>query len=216
MLDLTVLTEAKSDQLNADDLIGKNKIITITDVVKVADAQQPIIVNYDGDNGKPWKPCKTMIRALVYLWGNDASQFAGRSLELYRDPDVTYGKDKVGGIRIHAASHIDNAVDVVLTIRRGQKKPYKILKLLSKIKKINTPPAGFETWQDWADLTIGALQDAGTLQDAENIISAETKKNCAMLKNADVDLYNVLITAMKEAKERLAPTQQPQPEPEKD
>jgi hypothetical protein len=76
------------------------------------------------------------------------------------------------------------------------------------------PPQGFETWQDWVDLTIGALQNAETLVDAENIISAETKKNCAILKNADVDLYNALITAMKEAKERLAPTQQTETEGE--
>jgi hypothetical protein len=220
MLDLTALTEAKSDQLNADDLIGKNRIITITDVVKADDQQQPIIVSYEGDNGKPWKPCKTMIRALVYLWGNDASQFSGRNLELYRDPEVTYGKDKVGGIRIHAASHIDSAIDIVLTIRRGQKKPYKILKLVSGNKKTNTPqetatpPVGFTTWEDWLDLLKGALENAETMEEAKSLVSGATAQTIKDLKIANLDLHGSLIKSMNDAKARLTLEQQTETEGE--
>ena len=57
--------EAKSDQLNADDLIGKSRTIKITDV-KVLDSDvQPVLISFEGDNGKPYKPSKGMIRVLA-------------------------------------------------------------------------------------------------------------------------------------------------------
>ena len=59
MLDMTTTIEAKSDQLNADDLIGSPKTIKIT-TVKACAGDQPIAVNYEGDNGKPYKPNKAM------------------------------------------------------------------------------------------------------------------------------------------------------------
>ena len=57
----------KSNQLNADDLIGGRSItIKITKVSGVA-GEQPICINYEGDNGKPYYPCKSMRRVLVHV-----------------------------------------------------------------------------------------------------------------------------------------------------
>ena len=68
MVDVSHTILAKSDQLNADDLIGREITITITDV-KLAGAEQPVKVSYKDDNGKPYCPCKSMRRVLVQLWG---------------------------------------------------------------------------------------------------------------------------------------------------
>jgi len=67
MIDLTKTIEAKSDQLNADDLIGNSRTIKIKGV-KVIAGDQPVVISYEGDEGKPWKPCKGMRRIMAGLW----------------------------------------------------------------------------------------------------------------------------------------------------
>ena len=58
---MSLLTEAlapRSDQLNADDLIAGPRVITITSVRAVKDGRETkLVLNYEGDNGKPFKPC---------------------------------------------------------------------------------------------------------------------------------------------------------------
>ena len=55
ILDMSRFVEAKSDQLNADDLIGAPRTITITRVTG-SDGDQPVSIHYQGDAGKPYKP----------------------------------------------------------------------------------------------------------------------------------------------------------------
>lgn len=118
--------QPKSDQLNADDLIGGNRIIHIRDV-RVSDApDQPASVFYEGDNGKPWKPCKTMRKLMAHCWGLDESLFIGRSLELYRDESVTWAGEAVGGIRIKAMSHINERKRVSLQLSKNKKMPFSV------------------------------------------------------------------------------------------
>jgi hypothetical protein len=115
----------KSDQLNADDLIAGPKTITITSV-KVEAGDQPVSVFYQGDNGKPYKPCKSMRRVLVRLFGNDSSTYGGKRVTLYCDEQVTFGSAAVGGIRISHASGLTETVTMALTAKRGTRKPYTI------------------------------------------------------------------------------------------
>lgn len=117
--------EPKSDQLNADDLIGTSKTITVT-AVKSGTPDQPVTIHYEGDNGRPYKPCKSMRRVLIHLWGDDGRKWAGQSMTLYCDPEVKFGGVKVGGIRISHMTGIDKPVDVALTVTRGKRAPYKI------------------------------------------------------------------------------------------
>ena len=130
MIDMTPFIESKSDQLNADDLIGEEKkLLKITDV-KASQTEQPVSIFYEGCNGKPWKPCKTMRRVLVHCWGRYAEAYVGRSLTVYRDPDVVYGGVKVGGIRIGAMSHIKTE-QVVAVAKNDKKKAILTIKPLS-------------------------------------------------------------------------------------
>ena len=124
-MDLTQAIEPKSDQLNADDMIAGPKVIKITEVTR-GNAEQPVVVHFEGDQGKPWKPCKSMTRVMVRAWGADASQFAGRSVELYCDPKVKWGGMEVGGIRIRSMSHIDKPLKMSLTATRGKRAPYSV------------------------------------------------------------------------------------------
>jgi hypothetical protein len=110
-MDMTPTLEAKSNQLTSDDLIAGPKTITVTKVT-AGSAEQPVAVYYDGDQGKPWYPCKSMRRVLVAAWGADAKGYIGRSMTLFRDPEVSYGGIKVGGIRISHLSDLDSPLSI--------------------------------------------------------------------------------------------------------
>lgn len=126
MNDMLKTIEPKSDQLNADDLIGgQSKTIKITKVSILA-GDQPVALNYEGDNGKPYKPGKSMRRVLVNVWGGDGNKYIGRSLTLYRDEKVTFGGTAVGGIRISHMSDITEPVTMALTTTRAQRKPFTV------------------------------------------------------------------------------------------
>ena len=121
-MDVSKAIEPKSDQLNADDLITGMRIIKIRDVKfdPTAEAQK-LWIYFDGDNNKPWKPCKTAARTLVAIWGADASKWVGLRCAIYCDDDVTWGGAKVGGIRVSRMEGLTSARTLMLTKTRGKK-----------------------------------------------------------------------------------------------
>lgn len=116
----------KSDQLNADDLIGRSMTIKVTSVKLSGAPDQPIAIHFEGDDGKPYMPCKSMRRVLVHVWGTDGNAYAGRRLALYRDDKVQFGGMAVGGIRISHMSDIDQDVTMALTATRANRKPFTV------------------------------------------------------------------------------------------
>jgi hypothetical protein len=125
-LDMMKTIVPKSDQLNADDLLGISRTVTITGVRGNESAEQPISIHFEGDDGKPYKPCKSMRRVMVHIWGADANKYAGRSMTLYCDPEVQFGGMKVGGIRISHMSGIDKPQTMALTATRAKRKPFTV------------------------------------------------------------------------------------------
>ena len=132
-VDMASTVIPKSDQLNADDLIAGPKTITITAVkANPTSAEQPVSVHYEGDNGKPFKPCKSMRRALIMIWGSNGADYVGRALTLYRDNKVTWGGIEVGGIRISHASDIPTDMTFALTESRKKRSIVTVAKLVTK------------------------------------------------------------------------------------
>lgn len=134
----------KSDQLNADDLIGRSLTVTVTKVALTGEPDQPFAVHFEGDNGNPYKPCKSMRRVMVNVWGSDGNAFVGRRMTLYRDDKVAFGGTAVGGIRISHMSDIDRDVTMALTATRAQRKPYTV----KPLPKEQARPAGMKTGAD--------------------------------------------------------------------
>ena len=125
--DLSQTIAPKSDQLNADDLIAGPRTIVVTRIVaQKGSADQPVAIYFEGDDCKPYKPCKSMRRVLVQLWGVDGARYAGRAMTLYRDPEVKFGGETVGGIRISHMSHIDGPKTLALTVARGKRSGYTV------------------------------------------------------------------------------------------
>jgi len=138
--DMRTAIQPKSDQLNADDFVGGARTVRITGV-DIKPGEQPISVHFEGDNGKPWKPCKTTARLMVAAWGPDASQYKGRSLTLYRDPSVKWAGLEVGGIRISHMSHIDADMIYAATVTKGKRAPIRVKPLKAEVVQVKQPDA---------------------------------------------------------------------------
>lgn len=119
----------KSDQLNAEQLLGGPITITVTEVRRGGGEEQPVIIHYEGEGGRPYKPCKSMRKVLVFAWGGDGRDWVGRSMTIYNRPDVKFGGEEVGGIRISHLSHIKSDIAIALTATRGRKEQTRIKKL---------------------------------------------------------------------------------------
>lgn len=131
-MDLGNTIEPKSDQLNSDDLIMGPMTIRVTKVSGTSNRDQPISVHFEGDSGKPYKPCKSMRRVMVHIWGRDGSAYVGKSMTLYRDEKVRFGGVDVGGIRISHMSHITEDVTMALTASKAIRKPFTVRPLVTE------------------------------------------------------------------------------------
>jgi hypothetical protein len=134
MNDMRSVIIPKSDQINADNLLGGALTIKINRVEIRPGTEQPVSIYYDGDNNKPYKPCKSMARVMVTMWGADANEYIGRSMTLYCDPKVLWGGMAVGGIRISHMSDISEARTMALTATKGNKKPFTVKPLIVEVQ----------------------------------------------------------------------------------
>ena len=211
MANLLTTIAPKSDQLNADDLIGRTLTIKITKVLLLGgkDETQPVAIHFDGDNGKPYKPCKSMRRVLVQIWGGDGSQYVGRSMTLYRDEKVKFGGADVGGIRISHLSHMNEAVTIALTASKQSRKPYTVKPLINGATSNQAPAAAQTAAQAPApiDPTVkeaGELAAMGGVATYKAWLSTLTDEVKATVR----PYHGAWTTAAKKADE--APKEQPQ------
>jgi len=190
MTDLSATIAPRSDQLNSDDLIAGPRTITITAVkADPGSPEQPIAIYFEGDNGKPYKPCKSMRRVMVSLWGADGAKFPGRSMTLYRDPDVLFGGMKVGGIRISHMTNIDKPETMALTASKAKRANFTVRPLVMQAGTTTAPKMTSEQATDQIIAEIEAAQD---------LDAAITKrvKTIAWLKANKPDLYQRVADAI--------------------
>lgn len=204
MVDMSQTIAPKSDQLNADDLIGGPRTITITRVTgNEGNAEQPVNIFFEGDNGKPFRPCKSMRRVMVKIWGADASKYPGNSMTIYRDPKVKWGGMEVGGIRISHMTGIDQKQTMALTESKQARKPYTVqpLKVEEKVDKV----------------AEGAKALLERVQNGEDITGdAAAMKQLEWLKDKRKDLFDPIDQAMPKVEDDPfgdAPAEQKKPEP---
>ena len=168
MTDLSTTIAPKSDQLNYDDFIGKGSItIKVTGVKKSPDdKQQPVAISYEGDNGKPYKPCLSMRRVLVTIWGSNADNYVGRTMTLYGDPSVKFGGIAVGGIRISHMSDLEKSFTMALSVSKASRKPYTI----HPIGHVQAAPVAVDPTS-----AIAKINACQTLDELKSVYSGLTK-----------------------------------------
>lgn len=175
--DISKALEAKSDQLNAIDYASGPGIVTITEA-RPGDADQQVWLGVAEHPGKHFKPSKTALRVIAKGWGKDASQYVGRRLELYNDPEVRWAGEKVGGIRVSAMSHIDKPFTMTLPVSRG------------KTQKVTIQPLQVQPPTDWQAL----IAQAGNDRDALLQLHGQ-----ATQQNAPQDIVQAIIAAGQQA-----------------
>jgi len=169
--DIAASLAGKADHLTVPT-VPEPMTITIRNVKRYNDDKRPVALDFGGD--LVYLPCLSMRRLLVELWGKDPRVWVGRALTLYVDPDVTYGRDKTGGIRISHASHIGGRRSVSLTVGQNKRKTYTVQPLepeqpASKADRAADKLRGmgrlvemieaFGPVDTWDDDTLGAIRD---------------------------------------------------------
>jgi hypothetical protein len=211
MNDMRPVITPKSSQTNADDLIGGARTIRITGVKIAPSGEQRVAISYDGDDGKPWMPCKSMCRVLVEAWGPDANQYVGRSCTLYKDPKVKWGGLEVGGIRVSHLSHIDRDMLLALTETRGKRTPFlvKVLqdapKPTAKAKPPETSaPAVPEKVAAGAKKLMMSVAACATIDDMLTLLgSDESRKQLAYLKEKYPHVHVAVAEAIADSRRKL-------------
>ncbi len=122
---MKITAEPRSDQWNADDFAGGPRTFTIAGV-KTGAAEQKYDIQLVEGEGRVWRPPLSMLRVLLNAWGDEAATWAGRSVTLYQDPNVRFGKETPGGIRISHLSHIGKTMKIPLTVSRGKRAMYTV------------------------------------------------------------------------------------------
>lgn len=184
-----------SDRLCGDDLLAGPRTIKFTDVRAIEGdrGKKQFSIRFEGDNGRPWIPCKTMARAMVLAWSiTDEQQMVGRSVTVFRDPNVDFGKEKgIGGVRISHMSHLPKAATMKLTVAQGKKGAFVFEPLIAEVTTI---PKARQTAEQWASEHKAAVQNAETLEALSDVIGSGARP-MAKLQTEKPDLWSEVNTA---------------------
>lgn len=123
---MKITAEPRSDQLNADDFVGRTAVYTITEVTPGTAEQKYDIHLAEVD--RAWRPPLTVLRIMLAAWGDEAANWVGQRVELYREPSVKFGGSAVGGIRIARMSGLPDGkpMRVSLSEARGKRAAYTV------------------------------------------------------------------------------------------
>lgn len=181
-MDITQALAPASDQIDAVELVEPRTFTIDTgsrlgkrDGKTVAEIR---LVEVD----RVWRPSKGMLDVLAACWGTKADQWVGRRVTVYNDPDVMFGKDRVGGVRISHLSGIDAARDVQIrgAGATGRKKSWHV-----------EPLPDLATQRDW----LAELKLAGNDLSAVNALGHAAKE-----AGASEEILNVMRGVLAELK----------------
>lgn len=191
-MDLRDTIIPKSDQLNAEDLIGGPMDVRVADIRR-GSAEQPVELHLEGIPGRPFKPCKSVRRLLIACWGYDGVSWVGRRMRLYCDDSVEWGGRKVGGIRVSHLSHIDRPRTVLLSVKRGRRKPVTVEPLgvqesFSLADALEARGITIEQLDAWAlekdRPAVSSLDEAGKAKAGAWLASSQADVAVAQIKGA--------------------------------
>lgn len=124
MVDVTKALEPRSDQLNADDALAGPITIHVTG--GGISSEGGLIITTAEYPQRPWHVSKGMGRFIAAIWGPESDKWIGGALTLYRDPEVKYAGQAVGGLRIAAMTGLDKPFTGPLRLTRGKSTPFTI------------------------------------------------------------------------------------------
>lgn len=155
-MNLSQAVIAKSDQLNADDLIAGPRTFTVAGVRR-GDSEQPVAIELAENPGRPFKPSKTVLRVFAHIWGEETDDWPdGARFTAFRDAKVKWAGQEIGGIRVSHMSHIDKPVKIALAESKGKKS----LHTVQPLKDAPAPPPPVEP----SEADVAACTDPARLR----------------------------------------------------
>ena len=168
-MDLTKTIAPDSTQINADDLLNGPVTVTVENV-SAGSAEQPVNIHVAEFPKRAYRPSKSMRRVLVHVWGSKGSEYVGRKMTLYRDPNIRFGREAVGGIRISHVSNIDKPVTIPLMVSRGKREQYTVKPLAT-----DAPTAA-------PSISDQQIEDATTVQQLRDLWEHATEQQQERIK----------------------------------
>jgi len=161
--DLRGTITPRSDQINFEDVQSSSITATIK-AIRAGNSEQPVFIDLEGFEGRPYKPSKSMRRVLIGGWGSDGHSWVGRSLTLVGDSAVKFGGVAVGGIKVSAMSDVEGDFSLMLTTSRGKRSEHRVKKLVvsqPETEKILDPDAVLSWFAESAGgMNVAKLQEA--------------------------------------------------------
>lgn len=202
MNDMSTTIVAKSDQINAADLLGETFTGIIREVnIKASADDQPVSIFFEGER-KAFRPCKGVRRLLVKAWGLDANNYIGHALTLFCDPTVTWAGKEEGGIRVSHMSHIDGDFIFAMRTSRAATKPYQI-RLLRQDQRQQSVSSAKPTAKQWTDQHLAAIDNCAGMEALDALIDAAAD-DLTRLSNAKPDFAAKVTHAYQLRSEALA------------
>lgn len=128
MADIARAIEPQSDRQNAEDYRLGPKVFTVAGTSDYRDekGRPKVNVHLAESPDRPFKPSATNLRLIAIGWGDDDTAWTGRRIRLALDPEVMFGREKVGGIRVAALSDIPQPYTAKLPVTRGKKAEFRV------------------------------------------------------------------------------------------
>ena len=128
MADIARAIEPQSDRQNAVDYQTGPKVFTVTGTSDYRDdkGRGRVNVHLAEAPDRPFKPSATNLRLIAIGWGEDDTVWPGRRIKLALDPEVMFGREKVGGIRVVALSDMEQPFTAKLPVTRGKKQEFRV------------------------------------------------------------------------------------------
>jgi hypothetical protein len=204
MVKISGALQAKSDQLNALDLVGSPLTIIIERVEYYHGKEQPVEIFYHG-NKLPWRPAKCMLRLLSSYWTDETENWVGKTVELYFEPSVLWAGKADGGIRVSGLSNIEKSEQVRVKEGRNRFNIYDIKKL-SPAKKTTTEPTKTEPTSEQKEAAaekakINLLNNIEAISEIEHVaMFLQSEANQSVLKRLQdgyPDKHTEVMTALQ-------------------
>jgi hypothetical protein len=117
-----------SNYLTKEDLSTPRRLVisnvTKKEVWRKNGKQLAVILHFSG-NVKPLVLNKTNAIVIARIYGNDTTLWTNKPIDVYHDPNVMLGRDRVGGLRVRAAGVVPAKVAPATTTTAAISKPSK-------------------------------------------------------------------------------------------
>lgn len=203
---MRVTVTPRSDQWNADDFIGGPRTFTVSHVIEGV-AERPYDIHFSDGGERAWRPPNGVLTLLIEAWSNETSTWTGRRVTLYRDPDIRFGPDKPGGIRVSHMSDLPSGKPFTarVTVSRGKKGPMTV-------QPLKEPPAAKTAPAPTASDLAGTNTAIANAQSADELMAIweasdkgaqtralmkERKAELDALEPSGLDLYHAKVEGEK-------------------